>query len=632
MAGRRDAAPALAELVLAVEARAADAGRGGDGRPDRRPAGRGEHRPGRGRGLARRAPRRGRGARGGGARRSASGRGAIAAARGLAVAWQDVHRARRAERRRRAHRRRWPRRRPRSRAPTSRLLSGAGHDAMVLGRLHRRGDAVRPLPRRREPPPRRARRPRPTPASRSRCCDALRRGARTRERRDLLVRGDVVRPTARRDDVPPGGPLAQSAPSWPAAAPRRSTPRGCSCCPACVDAHVHLNDPGRARLGGLRDRHRRAGRRRRRRARSTCRSTRSRRRSTARPSTPRSRPPRAWRASTSRSGAASCPATAGPARRAGRARRRRLQGVHVGQRGRGVRGGRRPDAVARGWRARPRSGLPGGRPRRERRSSRGASPPAPWPTGASACATTSPRGPSSPSSRRSAARSHFAGETGCALHVVHVSSGRGVALVAEARARGVDVTCETCPHYLVLDDEDAERLGAAAKCAPPLRPAAEREALWAALRAGDVDLVATDHSPAPADAQGGRRLLRRLGRDRRRPDAAGAAPRRRASRRPRCAAALAGLRRRAGALRAGPGQGRARAGRRRRPRAARPGGDWTAAARRAARPPSPEPVRGPDAAGRVVRTILRGRTVSPTGGRWASRRAAWCAAGRKMSP
>jgi allantoinase len=92
----------------------------------------------------------------------------------------------------------------------------------------------------------------------------------------------------------------------------------------------------------------------------------------------------------------------------------------------------------------------------------------------------------------------FAAETGCALHVVHVSSARGVALVAQARANGADVTCETCPHYLVLDDEDAERLGAVAKCAPPLRSAAEREALWTALRAGDVDLVATDHSPAPA--------------------------------------------------------------------------------------------------------------------------------------
>jgi allantoinase len=92
----------------------------------------------------------------------------------------------------------------------------------------------------------------------------------------------------------------------------------------------------------------------------------------------------------------------------------------------------------------------------------------------------------------------FARETGCALHVVHVSSGRGVALVAEARAQGVDVTCETCPHYLLFDEEDAVRLGAAAKCAPPLRPAADVEALWARVLAGDVDLVATDHSPAPA--------------------------------------------------------------------------------------------------------------------------------------
>jgi allantoinase len=92
----------------------------------------------------------------------------------------------------------------------------------------------------------------------------------------------------------------------------------------------------------------------------------------------------------------------------------------------------------------------------------------------------------------------FAAETGCALHVVHVSSGRGVARVAEARARGVDVTCETCPHYLVLDAEDAERLGAAAKCAPPLRPGAVVEELWAAVLGGDVDLVATDHSPSPS--------------------------------------------------------------------------------------------------------------------------------------
>jgi allantoinase len=92
----------------------------------------------------------------------------------------------------------------------------------------------------------------------------------------------------------------------------------------------------------------------------------------------------------------------------------------------------------------------------------------------------------------------LAAESGCSLHVVHVSSGRGVALVAEARTRGVDVTCETCPHYLVLTGEDAERLGAIAKCAPPLRPAAEREALWAALAAGTLPMIASDHSPSPA--------------------------------------------------------------------------------------------------------------------------------------
>ena len=91
----------------------------------------------------------------------------------------------------------------------------------------------------------------------------------------------------------------------------------------------------------------------------------------------------------------------------------------------------------------------------------------------------------------------LAGQTGCSLHVVHVSTGRGVRLVTAARARGVDVTCETCPHYLVLDEDDLEALGAVAKCAPPLRAPADRDDLRAELAAGAVDFVASDHSPAP---------------------------------------------------------------------------------------------------------------------------------------
>jgi allantoinase len=91
----------------------------------------------------------------------------------------------------------------------------------------------------------------------------------------------------------------------------------------------------------------------------------------------------------------------------------------------------------------------------------------------------------------------LAEQTRCSLHVVHVSSGAGVRAVVEARSRGVNVTCETCPHYLVLTDADVERIGAAAKCAPPIRAAAERESLWQALAGREIDFVASDHSPAP---------------------------------------------------------------------------------------------------------------------------------------
>ncbi len=92
----------------------------------------------------------------------------------------------------------------------------------------------------------------------------------------------------------------------------------------------------------------------------------------------------------------------------------------------------------------------------------------------------------------------FAGETGCKLHVVHTSSARGARLIHAAAASGAcDVTCETCPHYLLLSESDVERLGARAKCAPPLRPDSERDQLVALVAEGLVDTIGSDHSPAP---------------------------------------------------------------------------------------------------------------------------------------
>jgi allantoinase len=90
-------------------------------------------------------------------------------------------------------------------------------------------------------------------------------------------------------------------------------------------------------------------------------------------------------------------------------------------------------------------------------------------------------------------------ETKCALHIVHVSSGAGVALIASAQKQGVDVTCETCPHYLVLTDEDVEKLGAVAKCAPPLRAKSAQEVLWRYLENGFVNTIGSDHSPSPPE-------------------------------------------------------------------------------------------------------------------------------------
>jgi allantoinase len=87
---------------------------------------------------------------------------------------------------------------------------------------------------------------------------------------------------------------------------------------------------------------------------------------------------------------------------------------------------------------------------------------------------------------------------GARVHVVHVSSAPAVRAIGTARRRGVAMTGETCPHYLTFTDADVRRAGTALKCAPPIRGEAERDALWRAVASGDLDLVASDHSPCPA--------------------------------------------------------------------------------------------------------------------------------------
>jgi allantoinase len=93
----------------------------------------------------------------------------------------------------------------------------------------------------------------------------------------------------------------------------------------------------------------------------------------------------------------------------------------------------------------------------------------------------------------------LARETGCKLHIVHISSGKGVAAALEARSLGADISIETCPHYLVFTEDDLFRIGAVAKCTPPLRSHADRDALWTSVLNREVDMIASDHSPCPPE-------------------------------------------------------------------------------------------------------------------------------------
>jgi allantoinase len=91
----------------------------------------------------------------------------------------------------------------------------------------------------------------------------------------------------------------------------------------------------------------------------------------------------------------------------------------------------------------------------------------------------------------------LARETGCALHIVHISSGQGVAAALEARSLGADISLETCPHYLFFTEDDLLQIGVLAKCAPPLRAAAERDDLLRRALQGEIDIIGSDHSPCP---------------------------------------------------------------------------------------------------------------------------------------
>jgi allantoinase len=86
-------------------------------------------------------------------------------------------------------------------------------------------------------------------------------------------------------------------------------------------------------------------------------------------------------------------------------------------------------------------------------------------------------------------------QTGCAVHIVHLSSASALPALRAARAEGLPITVETCPHYLCLEAESIPDGATHFKCAPPIRSHANREALWQGLFGGVIDFVITDHSP-----------------------------------------------------------------------------------------------------------------------------------------
>src|SRR5262249_18610808 len=86
-------------------------------------------------------------------------------------------------------------------------------------------------------------------------------------------------------------------------------------------------------------------------------------------------------------------------------------------------------------------------------------------------------------------------ETGCRVHIVHLSSSDACEMLRQAKAEGLPITAETCPHYLTFAAEDIPHGATHYKCCPPVRERENREKLWQAIADGTIDMVVSDHSP-----------------------------------------------------------------------------------------------------------------------------------------
>ncbi|CAD2076380.1 allantoinase [Phocicoccus schoeneichii] len=93
----------------------------------------------------------------------------------------------------------------------------------------------------------------------------------------------------------------------------------------------------------------------------------------------------------------------------------------------------------------------------------------------------------------------FAKETGCRIHIAHLACAEGIDLVKQAQEEGVDITCETCTHYLYFHKEELDDIGPVVKCSPPIREKSRQPGMWERVMDGRVSMVVSDHSPCTPD-------------------------------------------------------------------------------------------------------------------------------------